>query len=141
MFKEERRKSKFVQMIKDRKDPLKSRRPELPVSGAGSGGRLASAGKTFASFIAKNLGVKAKIDDNEDPREALLKFAKDAAENPYWVTPAYQDTQPKAIFSKDASDSHLISGSNDGRDEEGNEDEYEMDANGQRKKRRKHIPI
>ena len=28
----------------------------------------------------------------------VLKFAKDAAENPIWVTPAYKNTQPQPIF-------------------------------------------
>ena len=128
LFKQERRKSKYVQQIKDRKDPVKSHRPDLPLSGAGAGGRLAAAGKTFASFIAQQLGVKHKIDDNEDPREAILKFDKDAKENPYWVTPAYQQTQPKAIFSQTAPP------------EPGEDDEEEIGEDGQRKKR-KHIPV
>ena len=133
MFKQERRKSKFVQMLKDRKDPVKSHQPEMPVMGAGAGGRIASAGKTFASFIARNLGVKAKFDDNENPRDALLKFAKDAAENPYWVTPAYTDTQPRAIFSSNAAADHMD------KVEQG-DDEFEVDEEGVRK-RRKHVPV
>ncbi|KAI2800892.1 WD repeat-containing protein 70 [Blomia tropicalis] len=134
MFKQERRKSKFVQMIKDRKDPVKSHQPELPVTGAGAGGRLASAGKTFASFIAKSLGVRAKIDDNEDPRTALLKYAKDAEENPYWVTPAYQSTQPKAIFT---DSENVGSGEKRGPDEDNQDDNEEEDGE---RKRFKHIP-
>lgn len=133
MFKTERRKSHYVQMLKDRKDPVKSRRPELPVTGPGSGGRLASAGKTFASFIAKNLGVRNKIDDNEDPREALLRHAKEAEENPYWVTPAYQKNQPKAIFNNEALANEP---GHDNDDEEGEEE----DEDGQRKRKR-HIPV
>ena len=86
-------------MLKDRKDPIKSRRPELPVTGPGQGGRIASAGNTFASFIARNLGVRSKIDDSIDPREAILRHAKEAAENPYWVSPAYAATQPKPVFA------------------------------------------
>lgn len=105
----------------------------MPMTGAGAGGRLAPAGKTFASFIAKNLGIKAKIgEDNEDPREALLKHAKEAAENPYWVTPAYTSTQPKAIFTN-APDPVEQSK----KDED---DEFEVDEEGVRK-RRKHIPV
>lgn len=127
MFKQERRKSQFVQMLKDRKDPLKSRRPELPVTGSGSGGRLATSGNTFASFIARNLGVRAKIDNNEDPREALLKYSKDAEDNPYWVTPAYKQTQPLPIF---ASSENSDSGKNDDNEDGGPET-----------KKRKHIPV
>lgn len=99
------------------------------MDGAGQGGRLANAGKTFASFIARNLGVRNKIDDSVDPREALLKYAKDAEENPYWVAPAYQSTQPKVIFN----DSDAANQANEDNDDE-------VDEEGQRKKR-KHIPI
>lgn len=89
-------------MMEARKDPLKSRRPELPVTGPGAGGRIASAGSTYASFIARNIATKnRKIDDNEDPREALLKYAKKAEEEPYWVAPAYKTTQPKPIYQQE----------------------------------------
>jgi len=111
-------------MLKARKDPIKSRRPELPVTGPGQGGRIASAGNTFASFIARNLGVKNKIDDNEDPREALLKHAKEAAENPYWVTPAYSATQPKPIFAQANKD-----------------DDEDEDEDGQPAVKKLHIPF
>ncbi|GBM50678.1 WD repeat-containing protein 70 [Araneus ventricosus] len=98
MFRVDRPKSTKKQMEKDRKDPLKSQRPDLPVTGPGQGGRIASAGNTLSSFIVRNLGLKKKVDDTLDPREAILKFAKDAEENPYWVTPAYSKTQPKTVF-------------------------------------------
>lgn len=101
LFKEKKRKNKELELIKARKDPIRSRRPELPVTGSGQGGRLASAGSTYASFIARNLATKnRKIDEKEDPREALLKYAKKAEEEPYWVAPAYKATQPKAIFQQ-----------------------------------------
>lgn len=99
MFKEDKRRSKKVQLMKDRQDPIKSHRPELPVSGPGTGGRLTSE-SSHASFIARNIATKNKLDDSLDPREALLRHAKEAAENPYWVSPAYASTQPKAIFRK-----------------------------------------
>ncbi|RWR99641.1 WD repeat-containing protein 70-like protein [Dinothrombium tinctorium] len=98
LFKEERKKSWKIEMMKARKDPVKSRRPELPVTGPGQGGRLASAGNTYASFIARNIATRNKVDDKEDPREAILRHAKAAAENPYWVSPAYSKTQPKPVF-------------------------------------------
>ena len=47
------------------------------------------------------MGVKRKVQEDGDPREALLKYAKDASENPYWVTPAYAATQPKPIFQQE----------------------------------------
>merc|ERR1712098_879172 len=43
------------------------------------------------------LAVKNK-DDHIDPRERILRHAQDSEENPYWITPAYQKTQPKPIF-------------------------------------------
>ncbi|KAH9521646.1 WD repeat-containing protein 70 [Dermatophagoides farinae] len=135
LFKQERRKSHYVQMLKDRKDPIKSRRPELPITGSGSGGRIAAAGKTFASFIARNLGVRAKIDDNEDPRDALLRHAKDAEENPYWVTPAYQQNQPKTIFASADAAIDIDSNSNNDDDDRKTDDDEPM------AKKRKHIPV
>ncbi|KAI1292519.1 WD repeat-containing protein 70 [Halotydeus destructor] len=121
MFKEERWRSKKTQELKARKDPVKSRRPELPMTGPGAGGRIASAGSTYASFIARNIATKNKLDDSLDPREALLRHAKDAAENPYWVTPAYKVTQPKAVFRKP--------------DEEDDDDDDEPAA------KRPHVPV
>ena len=38
-----------------------------------------------------------------DPREALLNIAKEAAADPQWVTPAYQQTQPKFVYNMDKS--------------------------------------
>ena len=51
---------------------------------------MAASGGTLSSYIIRNLGLSKKVEDNQDPREALLKFAKEAAENPYYVTPAYK---------------------------------------------------
>ncbi|XP_035227967.1 WD repeat-containing protein 70-like [Stegodyphus dumicola] len=101
MFRVDKPRSTKKQMEKDRKDPVKSQRPDLPVTGPGQGGRIASAGNTLSSFIVRNLGLKKKVDDTLDPREAILKYAKEAEENPYWVTPAYSKTQPKPIFVTD----------------------------------------
>lgn len=38
----------------------------------------------------------------EDPREAILKYADAAAKNPKYVAPAYAQTQPQPVF--EASD-------------------------------------
>ena len=42
----------------------------------------------------------------EDPREALLKYAKVAESDPYWISPAYSQTQPKV---SSFTISHLLS--------------------------------
>lgn len=74
----------------------------------GSGGRVAASGSTLSSFIVRNLGIASRIEDEGNPREAILRHAKEAAENPYWVSPAYNKTQPKPIFqaleSEDANE-------------------------------------
>ncbi|GLV32263.1 uncharacterized protein CBL_11780 [Carabus blaptoides fortunei] len=94
---QDRRKTSRKQMEKDRLDPVKSRRPDLPIT-SGQGGRVASSGGTLSSYVIRNLGLSKRVDDDQDPREAILKFAKEAAENPYWISPAYQKTQPKVIL-------------------------------------------
>lgn len=60
---------------------------------------MASSGGTLSSYVIRNLGLSKRVDDDQDPREAILKYAKDAAENPYWIAPAYAKTQPKTIYS------------------------------------------
>ncbi|CAH1119828.1 unnamed protein product [Phaedon cochleariae] len=99
LFRQERRKTSRKQMEKDRLDPVKSRRPDLPIT-SGQGGRVASSGGTLSSFVIRNLGLSKRVEDDQDPREAILKYAKEAEENPYWITPAYKSTQPKACTSK-----------------------------------------
>lgn len=64
-----------------------------------SGGRVASSGGTLSSYVIRNLGLSKRVEDDQDPREAILKYAKDAAENPYWIAPAYAKTQPKPIYN------------------------------------------
>ncbi|XP_046992988.1 gastrulation defective protein 1 homolog [Schistocerca americana] len=103
MFRQEKPKSIRKQMEKDRHDPVKSRRPDLPIS-SGQGGRVAQSGGTLSSYVIRNLGLSKRVEDDQDPREAILRFAKEAAENPYWVSPAYSKTQPKPIFQTDEDD-------------------------------------
>lgn len=100
LFRQDRPKSVRKQLEKDRLDPVKSHRPDLPIT-SGQGGRVASSGGTLSSYVIRNLGLSKRIEDDQDPREAILKFAKDAEENPYWIAPAYKKTQPKTIFQND----------------------------------------
>uniref|UniRef100_T1GFV3 Gastrulation defective protein 1 n=1 Tax=Megaselia scalaris TaxID=36166 RepID=T1GFV3_MEGSC len=94
MFRQEKSKSLRKKQEKDRLDP----RPDLPIT-SGQGGRVASSGGTLSSYVIRNLGLSKRVDDDQDPREAILKYAKEAAENPYWIAPAYKKTQPKPIFN------------------------------------------
>uniref|UniRef100_A0A6Q2ZPK5 WD repeat-containing protein 70 n=1 Tax=Esox lucius TaxID=8010 RepID=A0A6Q2ZPK5_ESOLU len=87
MFREARQRSTKKQLEKDRLDPLKSHKPEPPVTGPGRGGRVAAHGGTLSSFIVKNIALDKTDDSN--PRQAILRHAKEASENPYWVAPAY----------------------------------------------------
>eukprot|EP00833_Pecoramyces_ruminatium_P007375 jgi/Orpsp1_1/1181407/evm.model.c7180000077115.1 len=41
---------------------------------------------------------------DEDPREALLNYAKQAEENPYFIAPAYKKNQPKPVFDESELD-------------------------------------
>lgn len=68
---------------------MKSKRPDLPIT-AGSGGRVVASGSTLSSYVIRNLGLSKSIKDDKDPREAILRYAKEAEENPIWVTPAYK---------------------------------------------------
>ncbi|XP_056117393.1 WD repeat-containing protein 70 isoform X2 [Rhinichthys klamathensis goyatoka] len=99
MFREARQRSTRKQLEKDRLDPLKSHKPEPPVSGPGRGGRVAAHGGTLSSFIVKNIALDKTDDSN--PREAILRHAKEASENPYWVAPAYKQTQPEPMFAEE----------------------------------------
>ncbi|CAB3372342.1 Hypothetical predicted protein [Cloeon dipterum] len=98
LFRKDRPKSLKKQMEKARQDPVKSRRPELPLIAKGQGGRVATGGGTLSSYVIRNLGISKRVEDDQDPREAILRFAKEAEENPYWIAPAYKKTQPNPIF-------------------------------------------
>ncbi|KAM6987183.1 WD repeat-containing protein 70 [Aplochiton taeniatus] len=102
MFREARQRSTRKQLEKDRLDPMKSHKPEPPVSGPGRGGRVAAHGGTLSSFIVKNIALDKTDDSN--PREAILRHAKEASENPYWVAPAYTVTQPEPMFAEDSEE-------------------------------------
>jgi len=79
---------------KDRQDPRKSRRPELPVHGPGRGGRV---GASATQHVVQNL-VRDTTRD-EDPREALLKYAKVGEDDPQW-TAAWRINQPNPVFAE-----------------------------------------
>ncbi|XP_050324025.1 gastrulation defective protein 1 homolog [Bactrocera neohumeralis] len=103
MFRQEKSKSSRKKMEKERLDPVKSHRPDLPIT-SGQGGRVASSGGTLSSYVIRNLGLSKRVDDDQDPREAILKYAKEAEENPYWIAPAYKKTQPKPIFTESSGE-------------------------------------
>lgn len=64
---------------------------------------MASSGGTLSSYVIRNLGLSKRVEDDQDPREAILKYAKEAEEDPFWVSPAYKKTQPKPIYTSNPS--------------------------------------
>lgn len=103
LFRQDRAKTTRKVLEKARQDPVKSHRPDLPIK-SGQGGRVASSGSTLSSYVIRNMGLSKRVEDDQDPREAILKYAKEAADNPYWISPAYSKTQPKTIFQKPEND-------------------------------------
>jgi len=83
---------------KERQDPRKSRRPELPVTGPGRGGRV---GASATQHIVQNL-VRDTTRD-VDPREALLKYADAAEKDPQW-TAAWRVNQPTPVFTTETEE-------------------------------------
>lgn len=100
MFREGRPTSTRKAEERVRKDPVKSRRPDLPITGPGEGGRVAQRGATLSQYVVQNLVLKKPDKYENDPREAILRHAKEAEENPFWVDPAYKKNQPVKVFQK-----------------------------------------
>jgi len=91
----------------ERNDPLKSHKPEHVKSNLGTGGKLQVGYRqallaSMAGGVSGLGGTKDKIAafQVEDPREEILKYAKLAAEDPHYVTPAYAHNQPQVTEGK-----------------------------------------
>ncbi|KAI0987774.1 hypothetical protein GJ496_009795 [Pomphorhynchus laevis] len=98
MFRQEKVRNLSLLRTRQRNSAAKSRRPELPISGAGENGRIGHHGSTLSSYIVKNIALQQVPGTKEDPRAELLKYSSIAEKEPYWVSPAYTKTQPKPIF-------------------------------------------
>ena len=83
--------SKRRKLEKERKDPKATRMPEMPMQGPGRGGRIGAAA---TQHVVQNIWKDKSRE--EDPREALLKFA-DKEKDPKF-TSAWAKTQPKPVF-------------------------------------------
>lgn len=87
------------------KDPVKSHKPELPMTGPGFGGRVgASKGSLLTQYLMKQGGMIKETWMDEDPREAILKYADAAVKDPKYIAPAYAETQPETVFAKSDSE-------------------------------------
>ena len=91
------------QKIKARKDPIKSRKPDLPIV-TGTKGHKGQLGTPLSQHIVQNMIL---TDDKQvqDPREALLKYADAAEANPVFFGDAYKKTQPNIIYSEEIDES------------------------------------
>ncbi|KAM6565022.1 hypothetical protein CsatB_025020 [Cannabis sativa] len=97
--------SRKRQREKTLKDPMKSHKPDLPMTGPGFGGRIGtSQGSLLTQYLLKQGGMIKETWMDEDPREAILKFADVAAKEPKFIAPAYADTQPEPVFAKSDSE-------------------------------------
>lgn len=61
--------------IRARRDPFQTRKPEPPVYGPGQGGRLTTA-MSLPAFVCKQMLPTMPADDEKNPREAILRYAK-----------------------------------------------------------------
>ncbi|XP_008783745.2 WD repeat-containing protein 70 [Phoenix dactylifera] len=97
--------SRKRQREKALKDPMKSHKPELPVTGPGFGGRVGTTkGSLLTQYLMKQGGLIKETWMEEDPREAILKYADVAAKDPKYIAPAYADSQPEPVFAKSDSE-------------------------------------
>ncbi|ONK70878.1 uncharacterized protein A4U43_C04F2460 [Asparagus officinalis] len=97
--------SRKRQREKALKDPMKSHKPELPMTGPGFGGRVGTTkGSLLTQYLLKQGGLMKETWMEEDPREAILKYADAAAKEPKFIAPAYADTQPEPVFEKSDSE-------------------------------------
>lgn len=87
------------------KDPLKSHKPEAPMNGPGFGGRVGvTKGSLLTQYLLKQGGMIKETWMDEDPREAILKYADVAEKDPKYIAPAYAQTQPTTVFAKSDSE-------------------------------------
>lgn len=64
MFRQEKTRSLRKRQEKERLDPVKSHRPDLPIT-SGQGGRVASSGGTLSSYVIRNLGLSKRVEDDQ----------------------------------------------------------------------------
>ncbi|KAF9329258.1 hypothetical protein BG006_007643 [Podila minutissima] len=101
MFKEDKIRSNKRKQEKMRSDPVASHRPEMPLTGPGKGGKV---GISLTQHVLTDV-VKDRLRE-EDPRAALLKYAEVTEKDPQWITPAYKESQPNAVFDQHSDGSN-----------------------------------
>ncbi|KAJ2599984.1 hypothetical protein H4R99_003497 [Coemansia sp. RSA 1722] len=102
LFKDEPRQSS-AGAKRRREAEMTKAKPGIPQYGHGSGGNI---GINETQHIMKNI-IKDTIRD-EDPREALLRYASIAESDPVFISPAYKGTQDKPVFDEDIDESETV---------------------------------
>ena len=95
MFRDDEEMGKKRKARMNRADPVKSKRPDMPVNGPGAQGRV-SGMTNFTQYVMQTKQKNTILE--EDPREAILKYAEKAREGTQLVGRAYAKTAPKAQF-------------------------------------------
>ncbi|KAL4155115.1 hypothetical protein PRNP1_007229 [Phytophthora ramorum] len=90
MYRDEDSGSRKRKYEKVRADPKKSHAPEKPITGPGMGGKI-SGSTTFTQYFMSS-HIKSSFRE-EDPREAILKYAKKAEADPQFLGAAYGQTK------------------------------------------------
>ncbi|OQS06876.1 hypothetical protein THRCLA_01091, partial [Thraustotheca clavata] len=97
MYRESTSKPTKRKYAKVRMDPIASKKPEMPLTGVGVGGR--TGGGTLTQFFMQD-HIKSQSIRSEDPREAILKYAKVAESEPQFLGSAYAASQPRDKLDK-----------------------------------------
>lgn len=100
---EDSRKRKFHKI---RSDPVKSKAPEKPITGPGMGGKI-SGSTTFTQYFMSS-HIKSSFRE-EDPREAILKYAKKAQDAPQFVAPIAGKIDARYELAKETLEQEKIS--------------------------------
>ena len=62
---------------------------KFKLSNPGTGGRVGAKGATLSQYVAQSIASRKPDPYEKDPRGAILRHAKEAEENPYWIDTAY----------------------------------------------------
>lgn len=80
-----------------RGDSKASRKPEVPLTGAGKGGKIANGPTTITQLVIRTAWSQ-DMSHKEDPIQAIMKHAEQSKAGAMYIDRAYQLTQPKAIL-------------------------------------------
>ena len=92
---------------KDRKDPVKSRRPELPSGGSKPGIPGAYKSSFTQHYMQNRVGKTGPTLREQDPREVLLAHDAKAKQEGTWMARAYAQTAPKTVLHTQTAEQEL----------------------------------